>query len=73
MPATNDSFETYCPQCGAMVKAHILQRAEIETIQGEPVEYVSDIAICPNCGTVIDDARLETANLHKACQARRSA
>lgn len=55
MPESRTSNEVYCPECDAAVRAHIVRGAEVEIAHDSPVERESGIAICPRCGSVLDE------------------
>lgn len=67
-----DYLDTYCPECDAEVHAHLHERPAILSIRGEEIGFDETVAICPKCGTVIGDARIEGANLERAYSTYRS-
>ncbi len=59
-------IDTYCPECDESVRAEIVERAGTLPVKGEPVEYQSHVAVCPNCGAEIGDSRVEQENFDAA-------
>lgn len=58
--------DTYCPKCDAEVRAHLHSQQATLSVRGENVTYNETIAVCPACGSVIGDSRIEGANLEHA-------
>jgi len=58
--------DTYCPECDAEVHARLRAQQSILSVRGENIAYTETIALCPICGTVIGDARIEGENLERA-------
>lgn len=71
------SFEktiaTYCPECDREVKAPIERRTETLPVKGESTSYEAEVAVCPFCGEIIGDSRVEGKNLRRAYSAYCSA
>ena len=68
----SDLLATYCIECDRPVDAAIEQRTEALTIRGEDVSYMAEVAVCPHCGSVIGDSRLEGGNLDRAYESYRA-
>ena len=68
-----NTFETYCPICDLEVTAFLERREGALRIRGELTTYDEKVAICPNCGEVIGDSRLESENLERAYATYRAA
>lgn len=68
----SDLFATYCIECDRPVDAAIEQRTEALTVRGEAVSYMAEVAVCPHCGSVIGDSRLEEGNLDRAYESYRA-
>lgn len=60
------TLDTYCPECDREVTAPIQHRIESLPVKGEAISYNAEIAVCPYCGEVIGDSRIEDANLRRA-------
>ena len=60
------TIDTFCPECWLSVTAEIENRNESHVVKETEIETVSQIAICPLCGTDIGDSRLEDANIQRA-------
>ncbi|WP_172136211.1 type II TA system antitoxin MqsA family protein [Adlercreutzia sp. ZJ473] len=56
----------YCPECDTEVHAHFLNRPTTLFVRGEQVSYSETVAVCPICGEIIGDARIEGVNLERA-------
>lgn len=67
-----DYVDTYCPECDAEVHACLNMRQAILSVRGEDVAFTETVAACPNCGTIIGDARIEGENLEHAYAVYRS-
>ena len=63
-------LDTYCPVCDTEVKAELLCRPAELSVRGETVGFNETIAVCPTCGEVIGDARIEGDNLNRAYSQR---
>ena len=63
------TLNTYCPECDREVEARLEQRIETLPVKGEQTSYDAEIAICPHCGEVIGDSRIEEGNLRRAYSA----
>lgn len=59
----NKTFDTYCPICDIEVSACLVERHEHAKVRGENIYYTATVAICPSCGEVIGDSRIESKNL----------
>ena len=66
-------FSTYCVECDNEVVATIEHRSMSMRIRGQETNYDAAVAICPSCGSVIADSRIEGKNLAAAYTAYRSA
>ena len=66
-------LDTYCPVCDTEVKAELLCRPAELSVRSETVGFNETIAVCPTCGEVIGDARIEGDNLNRAYSVYRSA
>ncbi len=66
-------FDTYCIECDDEVAAVLEDRDERLAIRGESVPYSATVAVCPRCGCIIADSRIESANLDRAYSAYRMA
>lgn len=66
-------FNTYCPQCDKSVAANLDHVVEKITVRGLEVEYTAKHAVCPNCGCIIGDSRVEKENLDNAFDVYREA
>ncbi len=64
-------MDIYCPECDAEVHACLRNRPATLSVRGEEVGYSETVAVCPVCGAVIGDARVEGANLERAYDAYR--
>ena len=64
--------DTYCPECDAEVHACLRNQPATLSVRGEEVGYSETVAVCPICGEIIGDARIEGANLERAYDAYRS-
>lgn len=72
MSAMN-TLSTYCVECDREVDALIEHRDESMRIRGRETAYGAEVAVCPICGAVIADSRVEARNLDAAYAAYRSA
>lgn len=63
--------DIYCPECDAEVHVCLRRQPATLSVRGERVSYSETIAICPTCGVIIGDARIEGANLQRAYDAYR--
>ena len=63
------TVSTYCPECDHEVEASLERRVEVLPVKGEPTSYDAVVAICPCCGGVIGDSRIEDGNLRRAYSA----
>lgn len=68
-----NTFETYCPACDTEVCAPLVRRVGTLRIRGELTTYDEEVAVCPSCGEVIGDSRLEDENLNRAYATYRAA
>lgn len=71
MSAMN-TLSTYCVECDREVDALIEHRDESMRIRGRETAYGAEVAVCPICGAVIADSRIEARNLDAAYAAYRS-
>lgn len=62
----SEVFETYCIDCDKPVSAEILSTTETLQVKGESVQYDCMHLICPDCGAIIGDSRIESDNLKNA-------
>ena len=67
------TLSTYCVECDREVDARIEHRDETMRIRGQETPYGGEVAVCPVCGSVVADSRVETRNLDAAYSAYRSA
>lgn len=63
---SDKTFNTYCPVCDTEVSANLVEREETTDVRGETITFAAEVAICPCCGKVIGDSRIESKNLNKA-------
>lgn len=63
--------DIYCPECDAEVHACLRNQPAILSVRGEEVGYSETVAVCPTCGEIIGDARIEGSNLERAYDAYR--
>ena len=63
------TIETFCPECDCEVTASIERGTETLPVKGERTSYDAEVAICPCCGEVIGDSRIEEGNLRRAYSA----
>ena len=63
------TLNTYCPECDCEVEARLEHRIETLPVKGEPTSYDAEVAVCPCCGEVIGDSRIEEGNLRRAYSA----
>ena len=63
------TIKTFCPECDCEVVAQLELRVETLPVKGEQTSYDAEIAICPYCGEVIGDSRIEEGNLRRAYSA----
>ena len=66
-------LSTYCVECDREVDARIDHRDETMRIRGHETTYEAEVAVCPACGAVIADSRIEEQNLAAAYSAYRTA
>lgn len=59
-------IDTYCPECDIEVRARLRNQPATCLVYGEKVDYTETVAICPTCGGIIGDARVEGPNLERA-------
>lgn len=59
-------FDTYCPECDEPVSARVADKVETLQVKGEPIEYVAQVLVCPDCGEDIGDSRIGQANIEAA-------
>ena len=59
-------IETYCPYCDEPVTAELVNETETLPVLGVPITYEATLAVCPKCGEVIGDSRIEGENLDRA-------
>ena len=64
--------ELYCPECDAEVLPRYREQPAHLAVRGEDTAYSEEIAVCPQCGHAIGDARIEGANLERAYDAYRA-
>ena len=62
----SDHIETFCPECDEEVRAILINRPTTVAVRGEEVGYTETVAVCPNCQSVMGDARIEGENLRRA-------
>lgn len=62
----NDYLDTYCPECDSEVRACLRTQSASLSVRGEDVSYIETVAMCPTCGGIISDSRIEGANLEHA-------
>lgn len=60
------TVDTYCPGCDTKVAASIVERPDSLAVRGDEIRYLAHVAICPLCGEVIADSRVEAGNLDRA-------
>lgn len=58
--------DTYCPECDAEIRAALYTQPATLVVRGEEIAYSETVAICPNCGGIVGDARIEGANVERA-------
>ena len=63
--------DTYCPECDEKVCARLHNQPATLCIRGEQIDFSETVAVCPTCGNIIGDARIEGANLERAYDAYR--
>lgn len=63
--------DTYCPECDEEVKARLHERPSTLSVRGEEISFSETVAVCPVCGAIIGDARIEGENLERAYAAYR--
>lgn len=63
------TLNTYCPECDREVDARLEHRLETLPVKGESTSYDAETAVCPRCGEVIGDSRVEEGNLRRAYSA----
>lgn len=61
-----NTVETFCPVCDHGVAAQLVKCTETFPVYGEPIETVSTVAVCPDCGGVIGDLAVDGKNLDTA-------
>lgn len=61
-----ETITTYCIECDKELVAPIQSIQDSIIIKNEPIEYESRVVICPECGAIISDSRLESENLKTA-------
>ena len=64
-------LDTYCPECDVEVRAYLRKQRATLSVRGEEVGYSETVAVCPECGEIIGDARIEGLNLERAYDAYR--
>lgn len=64
---------TYCPSCDREVDAEVRDVNDTIVVRGDETPYAARVAVCPCCGEVIADSRLESGNLESAYAAYRAA
>ncbi len=69
----NKTLNTYCVECDREVDARIEHRGESMRIRGQETPFESEVAVCPDCGAVIADSRVEGRNIAAAYSAYRAA
>lgn len=67
----SNCYDTYCPRCDAPVCAQLEERRESLPINGEEVFFQATVAVCPRCGEVIGDSRIDQRNFERADEAYR--
>lgn len=73
MSEMKSTFSTYCIECDQEVEARVERRTETMRIRKQDITYEATVAVCPVCGAVIADARIESENLAAAYAAYRAA
>ena len=63
------TLNTYCTECDCEVDARLEHRIETLPVKGEQTSYNAEVAVCPCCGEVIGDSRIEEGNLRRAYSA----
>ena len=71
MDAETKTISTYCPYCDREVVASLSSSTRTLSVKGQPAEFRSTDAVCPECGQVIGDSRVEDDNLRRAYDAYR--
>ena len=71
MKMTNE-LQTYCPSCDQKVSAVLKHRDESLKIRGEMITYDAMVVVCPCCGNILGDSRIEGENLNRAYATYRS-
>ncbi len=71
MDAETKTISTYCPYCDREVVASLSSSTRTLPVKGQPTEFKSTDAVCPECGQVIGDSRVEDDNLRRAYDAYR--
>lgn len=61
----------FCEHCNAMAEYEIRTVPESYPVYGEQTEVLASVAVCKNCGNVIFNEELDSANLLLACDAYR--
>ena len=61
-----DSLDTYCPECDTNVCSELREQPAKLRVRGDEIDFTETVAICPNCGMEIGDARVEGENLDRA-------
>ena len=64
--------DIYCPECDAEVHACLRNQPAVLSVRGEDIGYSETVAVCPTCGEIIGDARIEGSNLERAYDAYRN-
>lgn len=53
----------FCESCNRDVKTNIVKRKETHTVHGEPIEVVSNVMVCAECGKEVLNETLHQATL----------
>lgn len=64
-------MDVYCPECDVEVHSGLRVQPATLFVRGEQIGYSEVVAICPACGAIVGDARIESANLERAYDAYR--
>lgn len=62
----NDYVDIYCPECDTEVHACLHNQPATLSVRCESIGYSETVAVCPACGEIIGDARIESVNLERA-------
>lgn len=62
----------FCDLCEREVDAQVVKKPEVFPVKGEPIQVLSEVLQCPNCGEAIFDERLDDQTLNRAFDAYRA-